>query len=160
MKSPTQSLIAKELGMSAAAVSKFVARGMPTDCVQSARAWHRAHVRPRMSSNPARLYAAELAALDGLWPIARAAHAAGRLDVVRPALSAALQAVPEEARHLVLIDFEVADELVAPVLQMLRENVDPANDVPMTEADIDVMSRFWYAVLAEELDAFDHLEQD
>lgn len=160
MKTLTQSLIAKELGMSAAAVSKFVRRGMPLHSAEAARAWHRTHVRPRMSSNPTRLYATELATLDGLWPLARAALDAGRLDVIRPALSAALQAVPLDARHLVTIDAEVADALVAPLLHVLREHVDPADDVEVGENDADAMARFWYAVLAEEPDALDHLEPD
>ena len=164
MKQVTQRFIADELGMSAAAVSKFVARGMPTSSVEAARAWHRGSVRRRMSSNPTRRCAAELEAVNRLWPLARSAMAAGRLDVIRPALSAALQAVPHEARHLVTVDAEVADALVAPVLEALRDNADPADNVPMSEAeaaaDAEAMQRFWYGVLAEEPDAADHLALD
>jgi len=160
VKEISQRCIAEALGMSAAAISKFVRRGMPIGSVEAARAWHRAYVRPRMSDNPARRYADELAQVDGLWPLARAAMAAGRLDVIRPALSAALRAVPHEARHLVSVDPEVADELVAPVLQIFRDNTEPSDRSPMTEEDVNVMSKFWFALMAEEPDAFDHLEPD
>ncbi len=160
MNEISQRFIAQALGMSQAAVSKFVRRGMPISSVEAARAWHRTHVRPRMSSNPSRRYATELAAVEGLWPLAQSAMAAGHLDVIRPALGAALRAVPHAARHLVTIERDVADELVKPMLTLLRENSEPGEGLPMTDQEAERMGAFWYAILAEEDDAFRHLELD
>ena len=147
----TQAAIAQALGLSPAAVSAFKGRGMPLHSIEAARSWHLFHVRPRVSVQPARMHASELAALHALWPVALSALQAGRLDVVRPTLQQALRDVPEEARHLVMIDAEVMDALCADFIAVLRADApDGEAPGPMTAKDAEVMGRVWYCVAAGE----------
>ena len=148
----TQADIARALGLSPAAVSNFKRRGMPVDSIDEARSWHRFHVRPRISMQPARLYEPELSALRTLWPVALAALHAGRLDVVRPALEQALRDVPEEARHLAMCEFEVMNALCAGFIEVLRPSAAEGESptAPMTDSDAEAMGRMWYCVAAGE----------
>ena len=151
----TQVALAMALGMSEAAITKFKSRGMPVDSVAAARAWHVANVRIRISTNPARLYADEIAAVHALWAVARAAMDAGQPGVVLPALQAAMRAVPEEVRHLVELDFDVMSALCAPYADLLRETAGQVStaapgQTPMSDDDADLMGRFWYAAAAGE----------
>ena len=147
----TQVALATALGMSEAAITKFKSRGMPVDSVAAARAWHVSHVRVRISANPARLYAAEIAAVHALWAVARAAMDAGQPGVVLPALQAAMRAVPEEARHLVALDCDVMSVLCTPVAELLRDlSAEAERGTPMTDAEAETMGVFWYCIAAGE----------
>ena len=46
-KAPSQTAIAAALGISQPAVAQLKRRGMPTDSIEAAQAWHRRNVRPR-----------------------------------------------------------------------------------------------------------------
>ena len=147
----TQAALADALGMTGAAVSKFKGRGMPVDSVAAAQAWRATHVRLRISANPVRRCADEIAEVHALWPVARSALHAGRLEAALPALRAALRAVPEDARHLVELDAEVMGALCAPFAEMLRSHMTPEERAaPMPDADIEAMGRVWYCVAAGE----------
>lgn len=151
-KATSQADLAQALGLSESAVSKFKRQGMPIDSIDSARAWHARQVRPRVSNNPARLYAKQLTAIQALWPVALVALRAGQLEAVRPALQQALRAVPDEARHLVRVDVEVMDALTADFGALLGassasgEGIDQAE--PMSDSQAAAMGRAWYCVAA------------
>lgn len=147
----TQAALASALGMSEPAVSKFKGRGMPVDSVAAAQAWRATHVRLRISANPVRRFADEIADVHALWPVARSALQAGRLEAALPALRAAMRAVPEEARHLVELDDDVMGALCAPFAELLRSHMTPEERAaPMPDADIEAMGRVWYCLAAGE----------
>lgn len=147
----TQAALADALGMTGAAVSKFKGRGMPVDSVAAAQAWRATHVRLRISANPMRLYADEIAEVHALWSVARSALHVGRLEAALPALRAAMRAVPAEARHMVELDTEVMDALCVPFAELLRSHMTPEERAaPMPDADIAPMARVWYCVAAGE----------
>ena len=162
VKKLNQADIARALGLSEAAVSKFKGRGMPVNSIDEARSWHLFHVRPRISMQPARLYERQLAAVRTLWPVALVALGAGRLDVVRPALQQALRDVPEGARHLVMVDTEVMDALCARFVDLLREpsTVEAGQAEPLSDSDVEIMGRVWYCVAAGEPFPFAWLSGD
>lgn len=148
----TQTALGAALGLSPSSVTALKRRGMPTHSIAAAHAWREANVRPRIDDGPVRGAPTALAELESLWPIARAALAAGRLELLRPALQAALRAVPPQARSAALLDPEVMDALCAPLLAAL-ESPGPgqrANAQPLSETDAEVMGCVWYCVAAGE----------
>lgn len=161
VKTLRQSDIADALGLSPAAVSTFKARGMPMDSVEAAREWHRRSVRPRVSTNPRRAYAAQFAALERLWPVARAALDANTLDAVLPSLQAALRAIPEHVRHLAQLDSQVMTAICGPWAAFFKSEVAEAElVVPLGEEDAELMGRVWYSLAANEPFPFRWLEGD
>lgn len=149
----SQSALARALGISKAAVSKCKARGMPVDSVAAATAWRREHLNPARSKRTlAVTFETQLRAVEALWPIAAAALAGDRFDLVRPQLQQALRAVPPQARHLVLVDVDVMEALCASFAAVLRgAGAEPAmGNASLTPSDAEVMGRVWYCVAAGE----------
>lgn len=148
----TQKDLAKQLGLSPPAITKLRRLGMPVDSVEAARAWRAIHVRPHINFNAVRNSQAELTALEALWPVAQSAIAAGRFDLVRPALQAAMRAIPKPARHLVLVDLAGMDALCSGFAGEIAADVplEPEDTAPMSDDEADAMGRFWYCVAAGE----------
>jgi hypothetical protein len=106
-----QSDLAQALSLSRAAVSRLVARGMPTSSAEAARAWRRDHVRvrmrPRTEGHPVSGAAARL--LDRVTALAASAAEAlstgDGFKAIEPDLRAAIAALPDELRERVLIEW-------------------------------------------------------
>lgn len=148
----TQKDLGKQLGLSPPAITKLRRQGMPVDSVEAARAWRLVHVRPHINFNAVRNSQAELAALEALWPVAQSAIDAGRFDLVRPALQAAMRAIPKPARHLVLVDLTVMDALCSAFAAEIAADVplEPEDTALMSDEEADAMGGFWYCVAAGE----------
>lgn len=105
--------LARELGISGAAVSKLAARGMPVDNADAARRWRAAHQqRTRLRPDPGPSDETLVRRASELAALASSALAAHRFDLVADDLRAALRAVPASHRPLVEMDFEVWAALV------------------------------------------------
>jgi hypothetical protein len=63
--------LALGLGISRSNATKLVARGMPTDSIEAARAWRRANVALRMPAAKRVSAAAEIRALAEQWKVQR-----------------------------------------------------------------------------------------
>jgi hypothetical protein len=102
MKAQSQTDIARELGLSKAAVSKLKAQGMPCTSADAARRWRAEHLAPgRIRADPGPSPRTLVARAHELRDLAGAAQCIGRLDLVAPAARAALRAVPGTHRGLV-----------------------------------------------------------
>jgi len=105
--------LAAALGLSPAAVSRLVARGMPTDSPELAHAWRREHVRPRMkpfprvpAGGPVMTEGAMLRRVSTLAAMGAEALAGGAgFELIEPELRAALAALPDELRERVLYEW-------------------------------------------------------
>jgi hypothetical protein len=122
MKAPTQTEIARELGITKAALSKLKLAGMPVHSADAARAWRSANLHPgRVRPDPGPSPRTLVERLHALWPLAAAALAAGRFHLVADEVRSALRAVPESHRDLVLVEPSVMDALLGPhVIAELR----------------------------------------
>lgn len=98
--------IARELGISGAAVSKLVAQGMPLDSADAARRWRAANLHPgRMRPDPGPSAETLVERVHSLIGVAAVAQAEHRLDLVADELRAALRAVPDSHRpHVAMSD--------------------------------------------------------
>lgn len=102
VKAQSQTDIARELGVSKAAVSKLKAQGMPCTSADAARRWRAEHLAPgRIRADPGPSPRTLVARVHELWDLAGVAQRIGRLDLVAPAARAALRAVPCTHRDLV-----------------------------------------------------------
>jgi len=102
--------LAEALGVSAAAASRYFARGCPSDSVQAALDWQRRHVDPtqRTLRHAGRMPAADpIADVTRLMALA-AADFAGHADQLR----AAMRAVPQHARPDLLLNLDVMRRLL------------------------------------------------
>jgi hypothetical protein len=180
-----QSDLAQALSLSPAAVSRLVARGMPTSSAEAARVWRRDHVRVRMRPGPGRPGSADAARLlQRVTALAaRAARALSNDDefaVIEPDLRAAIAALPDELRELVMIEWPseaamaiqtkpepptgatfarvplaVMDALTADVRAVLAADREPdqAEALPHGADELGAMGRFWLRVAAGEVRA-------
>ena len=118
---PSQAALARALGLSPAAITKFKARGMPIDSVEAAQAWRAKHLRPRVRAD-------RQDTAPGVSPLQRAEQlgllALGNFQAHAGELRAALAALsPGDARR-VRLEVTVWDLLHGPGL--LTEVCDPA----------------------------------
>lgn len=136
-RQPTQAAIARELGISKAAVTKLKARGMPTHSADAARAWRAAHlcsgrVRPDPGPSPETL----VARVHNLAALALQAAHAGRFDLVADELRTAMRAVPAERRSDVSLPVELWRALIGRhALGVLDSG--PKAEQPMSADDAD-----------------------
>jgi hypothetical protein len=151
---PTQAAIARALGLSQSRVVGLRLMGMPTDDIQEAVRWHRANIRPMPNRRPRlREYTQgerELAAVTKLSAVAAAALQAGRLDIVRAELQAAMRAVPEHLRGQVRVHPDVLLELCRPFLVAMHEEAAGEPAAAMTSSEADAMGRILYCMAAAE----------
>lgn len=105
--------IARELGISGAAVSKLVAQGMPIDSADAARRWRAANLHPgRMRPDPGPSAETLVERVHSLIGVAAVAQAEHRLELVADELRAALRAVPESHRMAVRMPSELIEALL------------------------------------------------
>lgn len=165
--------LADALGVSTMQVWRLAKRGMPTDSIRAAREWRAAnldpsqsrefrqdaHYRPRQVKRPAPSpVAVEAATADALTIelVARLAdRAAGDFDGFSDDLRAALRAVPLRARDRVCLPRDVFERLVAPALEALDLQCDPATAAAQSDADADAMGAFLFALGAGDLEVCD-----
>jgi len=170
----SQSQLAGLLDLSRSAVSRLVARGMPTSSVEAAQAWRKANLDPaRTKGNrcdeyrrgrPAVHTADEVQRLrvSALMEAAAAVLDAGqRIDRLVPSLRHALAAVPMRQRDAVDLDLGVMRVLVDHVISRLPPRAEnPRNDdgspvwcdgAALSDQEAQEAGEFWYAVAAGEL---------
>ncbi len=163
---PTQAQIAEALEIDAAMVTRYKARGMPVDSIESARSWKLANVRPRISTprrpsqpHPAVSSGAACAVAEQLMDASSALlDAIGDITPFVPALRAALAAVPKSERASMLLHVKVMDVLTSHVMDRInREQLgigDPggsAYGAEMSDEEAAWMGAFWYSVAAGEI---------
>lgn len=154
--SPTQTELARALGVDAAVISRDRRRGMPVDSVEAARAWRAQHIRPRMPRMPlARGESAASAACAAALALAEhAGELLARGESVTglvPALRAALHAVPDAERAGLALPLPVFRLLTCDVLALVptESASDAAGELDSDEAEW--MGAFWYSVAAGEV---------
>jgi hypothetical protein len=123
--------IARELGISGAAVSKLARRGMPLTSPDDARRWRAAHLNPlKMVADPGPSPETLVQRVQEHVEVARVAMAQHKLELVADGLRAALREVPESHRMRVLMPRALIEALLgAHALAVLNEGPkeDPAN---------------------------------
>lgn len=91
--------LARELGISGAAVAKLAARGMPIDDADAARRWRAANLHPgRVRPDPGPSPETLVQRAQSLVGLAIAARASHRFDLVADELRQAMRAIPETHR--------------------------------------------------------------
>ena len=161
---PSQAAIGRALGLSPASMTKGKAMGMPTDSVESVRAWRKANIKPTAHAMMARRRPAPPPQLSGALPhalalldIAAAAIEVGQsIAAMVPTLRAAMHAVPEHERNsTMLLPLNVMNVLVADMVNAMaawdKEDGRTHSSEPMSDEDADFVGRWWYEVAAGEV---------
>jgi hypothetical protein len=152
-KPRSQNHLAELLGINKATCSQQVRRGMPTDSVEAAQAWRRAHLDPARRKPAPKPPAAPSQALSNAAALMQSAAlvlaAGGSIETLVPALRSALAAVPGHERDAVGLDLAVMRELVAHVLA-LADPGEVGQCTDMSPADAQEVGEFWYSVAAGE----------
>jgi hypothetical protein len=112
--SPTQKDIATHLGIKQPQVSRLVGRGMPTDSLEAAAAWHKAHVRLRARPELRKAQAAEKRAAADPYQVARTQREQIDVETARLALL---------ERRKVLVHRDTVRAELARHLSTLRESL-------------------------------------
>lgn len=169
-KPKSQNNLAQRLGISKAAVTKCKQLGMPVDSIEAARQWRTQnldpartkgsrfdrHRQPKPAAPEPDWFALAANSLDLAAMLLGAGQSIGPMI---PALRAALHSVPEHERAALPLPLNVIKVLLKDVLAELppREN-NPLNDdgTPtycnnMSDADAEVLGRFWYSLAAGEI---------
>jgi len=171
----SQNHLAELLGIAKSICSRHVARGMPTDSLEAARAWREANLNiarrkgirfdryyqpPGQQGKPPPPPVASLAAqASALMDAASALLAAHQsITAMVPYLRAALRAVPSPERDSVGLSLDVMRLLVSDVLALLPadknalcEDGSPVYlDRDMTDSEAQEAGEFWYQVAAGE----------
>ncbi len=152
------------LGISRAAVSAQKARGMPTHSLEDARAWRDANLKAnyRKDMNPARELQdgprkylelrrdrAAMDAVDRIVPLALEAAKAGRFELVRAELQAALAKVPEHCQARVALPVDLWDALVGPQIDSWGlEHDEKARAAALPDAEFDWPAGVLFALAA------------
>lgn len=139
MKALTQTEIARELGITKAALSKLKKAGMPVHSADAARAWRAANLHPgRVRPDPGPSPRTLIERLHTLWPLGIAALAAARFELIADEIRLALHAVPESHRDQVLLNPSVMDALLGPeLIAELRGEGDAAHSGGVAEPSAD-----------------------
>jgi hypothetical protein len=107
-----QRFIARELGISAAALSKLKTRGMPVTSIEAARRWRIANCNPlKVKSAPPPTVHTYNERIRPLAIEALAALKAGHFETVAPNLRAVLSGVPLQHRAEIQLPMSVLDAL-------------------------------------------------
>ena len=165
IKKPTQTAIAKALGVDPAIVSRDKRRGMPVHSIEAALEWRDANLRVRWNPD------ADASAVERSVQGERAAERAGAMlqaagellqtggDIAPmvPALRQCMAAVPFAQRSRVLFPFDVMDHLTADVGTVMDQG-DPDGLIygalyagKGEDGEPVNMGAFWYAVAAGEI---------
>lgn len=144
--------IARELGISAAAVTKLAKKGMPTDSADAARRWREANLNPlKMAPDPGPSPETLAQRANELARVAAVALAAHRFDMVAGELRAALRAVPESHRAQVSMPVDLWNALIgAHACRVLDDGPRQAPSA-MTDEDADYVGRICYALACGEV---------
>lgn len=109
--------IARELGISGAAVTKLARKGMPVDDADAARRWRAANLNPaRLRPDPGPSADTLLRRAQRLMDLAENARQGHLLHTVADDLRAAMRAVPESHRGKLRLSFHVMRELLGPTV--------------------------------------------
>ena len=138
----TQIQLAAALGLSQAAISQSVAKGMPTHSIAAARAWRETHLHPGRAKPAPR--APSLSAL--LEEAEALLDVGGDIGPLLPDLRLALRQVPADQRAAVAMSKDLWDSLTAPIGHAFK----PERGAALTPAEADEMGGFWYAMAAGE----------
>ena len=138
----TQIQLAAALGLSQAAISQSVAKGMPTHSIAAARAWRETHLHPGRAKPAPR--APSLSAL--LEEAEALLDVGGDIGPLMPDLRLALRQVPDDPRAAVAMSEGLWDSLTAPIGHAFK----PERGAALTPAEADEMGGFWYAMAAGE----------
>ena len=138
----TQIQLAAALGLSQAAISQSVAKGMPTHSIEAARAWRETHLHPGRAKPAPR--APSLSAL--LEEAEALLDVGGDIGPLMPDLRLALRQVPDDQRAAVAMSEGLWDSLTAPIGHAFK----PERGAALTQAEADEMGAFWFAVAAGE----------
>ena len=145
-KKLTKQQIARALGISPAAFTKYVQRGCPLGSISEARDWQRRHVNPlqRILQHAGRMPAADPAAEVHRLMLAAAADFEAHAEQLR----GAMKRVPQHARADMQIDLEVTRRLLP--VDLINE-LGGACDTPDDEADLEHVASILYGLAAGEL---------
>lgn len=170
----SQNHLAELLGIAKSMCSKLKSQGMPTDTLEAAQAWRKAHLDPgrRKGSRFDQYYQAPqrqptLPTEPSLAEQASALMAAASalletdqsIEALMPSLRAGLRAVPPTDRDDVWLYADVIKLLVADMLALwptdrnaLCDDGSPVYlDREMTDSEAQVMGEYWYSVAAGEI---------
>jgi hypothetical protein len=171
----SQNHLAELLGLSKSATSRQVARGMPTDTLESAQAWRKRHLDPARTKGQRydqnRITAKAIQPGAGTGPLHRAnllmefaenSLAAGvDINDLLPSLRAAMAGVPPAMRNQVVLSVEVMRVLLAPMLAWLgpRDANPTFNDgtpiycdgASMSDEDAQAVGEDWYRLACGEI---------
>ena len=138
----TQIQLAGALGLSQAAISQSVAKGMPTHSIEAARAWREANLDPARAKPAPRP-----PTLAALLRSAEALLEAGEgVAPLLPRIREALRKAPDDQRAAVAMSEGLWDSLTAPIGHAFK----PERGAALTQAETDEMGAFWFAVAAGE----------
>ena len=138
----TQIQLAAALGLSQAAISQSVAKGMPTHSIEAARAWRETHLHPCRAKPAPR--APSLSAL--LEEAEALLDVGGDIGPLMPDLRLALRQVPADQRAAVAMSEDLWDSLTAPIGHAFK----PERGAALTPAEADEMGVFWFSMAAGE----------
>ena len=138
----TQIQLAAALGLSQAAISQSVAKGMPTHSIEAARAWRETHLHPGRAKPAPR--APSLSAL--LEEAEALLDVGGDIGPLMPDLRLALRQVPGYQRAAVGMSEGLWDSLTAPIGHAFK----PERGAALTAPEAAEMGGFWYAMAAGE----------
>ena len=138
----TQIQLAAALGLSQAAISQSVAKGMPTHSIEAARAWRETHLHPGRAKPAPR--APSLSAL--LEEAEALLDVGGDIGPLMPDLRLALRQVPDDQRAAVAMSEGLWDSLTAPIGHAFK----PERGAALTAPEAAEMGGFWYAMAAGE----------
>ena len=138
----TQIQLADALGLSQAAISQSVAKGMPTHSIEAARAWRETHLHPGRAKPAPR--APSLSAL--LEEAEALLDVGGDIGPLMPDLRLALRQVPGYQRAAVAMSEGLWDSLTAPIGHAFK----PERGAALTAPEAAEMGGFWYAMAAGE----------
>jgi hypothetical protein len=152
MKGPSKAELARALGISAPAFTRYVKRGCPLWSVEAAREWQAQHIHPAQRAHRSRaaVAASESQAVAQAVAAVRILSelAASDFDTYADRLRAAMRAVPLYARPAVQLDLDVFRRLLPVELPAVLEADD---GVPQTDADNVAAGLAVYALAAGEL---------
>ena len=139
----TQIQLAAALGLSQAAISQSVAKGMPTHSIEAARAWRETHLHPGRAKPAPR--APSLSAL--LEEAEALLDVGGDIGPLIPDLRLALRQVPGYQRAAVGMTEAIWDMLTDPVGSAFERETAEF----LTTAEVEGMGAFWFSAAAGEV---------
>ena len=152
MKGPSKAELARALGISAPAFTRYVKRGCPLWSVQAAREWQAQHVHPAQRAQRSRAAKAATESTATAQAVAAVRVlcelAASDFDAYADRLRAAMRAVPLHARMKCELDLDVVRRLLPVQLPSALETDDAVLE---TDADNVAAGLAVYALAAGEL---------